>query len=443
MSQRDSEASTDAVQRVFEQLLGAAHAGDNAGDNARRQAAKQLLSDFTARDTHASIAQTYSSKQKKEPAKESDAEGHDWDWDWDALQELAHTGQVSAIDGPTTPQPSSGLSSDNDVSQLANERFMLYSSTGAQTFADIPEAIATLQQQKDGWLDITAPTDRELDYLGQTMHVHPLTIEDMASAGSEQDKLERHKSQNYAFLTYRTPSSTLCILVFASHVITVHGLGLSPEIRATLARLLGLRHAVSCGFIAYALVDAVTDTLAMAMRQTEKTVQKVDLSVMMASGSQTDVLRQIGSARRELLTMLQMLAGKSDVIRGLNRLVSESLSHHFQDINDQLAALIGICTQCELVLARAHANYMAQLSLGLSRATVGAGAFANRWAVLAGVLLPLQIAAGFFGQNVLVPWTWDQENKIHDNVRAWLGILGFMLGFLLLVVALLWRRGAL
>ncbi|KAJ2237086.1 CorA metal ion transporter [Coemansia sp. RSA 1722] len=436
MSQRDSEASTDAVQRIFEQLLDAAHASDNP----RQQVAKQLLSDFTAHDTHVSIAQTYSSKVKKEPAKESDRENHDWDWD--ALQELAHTGHVSTIGSPTSPQPS-GLSSDSDVSQLASERFMLYSSTGVQTFVDIPDAIATLQQQKDGWLDITAPTDRELDYLGQTMHVHPLTIEDMANAGSEQDKLERHKSQNYAFLTYRTPSSTLCILMFASHVITVHGLELSPEIRTTLIRLLGLRHAVSCGFIAYALVDAVTDALAMTMRQTEKTVQKVDLSVMTASGGQTDVLRQIGTARRELLTMLQMLAGKSDVIRGLNRLVSESLSHHLQDINDQLAALIGICTQCELVLTRAHANYMAQLSLGLSRATVGAGAFANRWAVLAGVLLPLQIAAGFFGQNVLVPWTWDQENKIHDNVRAWLGILGFMLGFLLLVVTLLWRRGAL
>ncbi|KAJ2703619.1 CorA metal ion transporter [Coemansia sp. IMI 203386] len=437
MSQRDSEASADAVRRILEQLLAAAHASDSS----RQQVAKQLLSDFTAHDTHVSIAQTYSSNGNKEPAKESGRETHDWHWD--ALQELAHTGQVSTIDSPTSPQPPS-LSSDNDVSQPTSERFMLYSSTGVQSFVDIPDAIATLQQQKDGWLDITAPTNEELDYLGQLMHVHPLTIEDMANAGSEQDKLERHKSQNYAFLTYRTPSSTLCILMFASHVVTVHGFELSPEIRTTLIRLLGTRHPVSCGFIAYALVDAVTDTLAMAMRQTEKTVQKVDLSAMTAFDRQkADVLRQIGSARRELLTMLQMLAGKSDVIRGLNRLVSESLSHHFQDIGDQLAALIGICTQCELVLTRAHANYMAQLSLGLSRATVGAGAFANRWAVLAGVLLPLQIAAGFFGQNVLVPWTWDQENKIHDNVRAWLGILGFMLGFLLLVVTLLWRRGAL
>ncbi|KAJ1851255.1 hypothetical protein LPJ76_006177, partial [Coemansia sp. RSA 638] len=65
---------------------------------------------------------------------------------------------------------------------------------------------------------------------------------------------------------------------------------------------------------------------------------------------------------------------------------------------------------------------MAQLSLKTNQTTHGLGMFSNRWLVMLGLMLPLQLVAMAFGQNVYVPWM--HSDLRFEIIAPWLGIMG-------------------
>ncbi|KAJ1642448.1 CorA metal ion transporter [Coemansia asiatica] len=468
---KDTAVSAASMQHSLEQLLEATNRSKHSD---AQKLARLLLSDFTALKTHSAIASAYSENSSNDNSG-SIASEHTWtgDWNADALDELALNGIVAgAMDDVAAESPSMSFVSTKTSQPVDNDnsRFMLFlSSAGVQQPANIDDALAALAERTGGcsWLDINEPTEPELQRMARTLHIHPLTVEDMVAGinttqhqqqqQQQPDKLERTSwasGHGFVFVTYGAldqttsrlqTSSMLSILVFATCVVTVHGQQLVPHVQAALVRLLGERNEPTAPFIAYALIDSITDNLEYLARSIEKDVQAVDALVMQADGSKAEMLQRIGAARRNLLGLWRALAAKPDVIRQLMRLVVEhdDMWHQLGDVHDHLGSLTFLCGQCEMVLARAHANYMAQLSLGLSRTTVGVGVFSNQWAVLACVLLPLQIAAGLFGQNIKVPWMVDVETGTNNNLHAWFGIFGFMMLFLLCVVGVLRRCGAL
>ncbi|KAJ2419251.1 hypothetical protein GGF47_004728, partial [Coemansia sp. RSA 2524] len=95
---------------------------------------------------------------------------------------------------------------------------------------------------------------------------------------------------------------------------------------------------------------------------------------------------------------------------------------------------------CEVVLSRAHSNFMAQLSLKMNQTTHGLGMFSNRWLVLLGLMLPLQLVAMAFGQNVYVPWMYSDQPLRFDTIAPWLGIMGCILLAFAVGLGFAWYR---
>ncbi|KAJ2081732.1 CorA metal ion transporter [Coemansia sp. RSA 988] len=433
------------------------------------------------------------------------------------------------------------------------------------------------------WLDITDPTPEEMASLARVFGIHPLTVEDIMSEDEGRDKFETFAGYN--FLVYRTidygedaqsnyefnrgtegiATASFSIVLKQTCVLTFHRARELSHLPNVISRLRDLMPpedvaqnivlpVVTPAYIAYALIDDITDTLAPEMRSIELEVDAADeLVLILSTNEQADMLRRIGSARRKILTLWRLLQGKPDVIRAFSKLMerqalvdelvrneledsepirrtldhqsydnhhlyqsvdapqrpspsssvvgglsgairrntnssaaitqlattgarrkgaslwpayitgslvkdkqspstrpstvdlaapvrsdfeglvtADEIAHYLSDVYDHLVSLVGSSSHCDMVLSRAHSNYLARLSLGLGESTVETNLFASRWTVIGSILIPLNIITGLWGMNVKVP------GQDRDDLLNFFLILAGCLVFVLLVVS--WAR---
>ncbi|KAI8344541.1 hypothetical protein BC941DRAFT_341661 [Chlamydoabsidia padenii] len=324
------------------------------------------------------------------------------------------------------------------------------------------------------WIDIYAPTDQEMRILSKIFRIHPLSTEDI-QAQESREKCELF--QNYMFISFRsfnhdhTSSDYLeavnfYIIVFKDGVLTFRFQPL-PHPHNVRKRIHQLKDYIDITpeWINYALIDNVTDSFAPLIQHTEIEVDSVDDLVLVLTGSeQTDMLRRIGSCRKTVMQLLRLLGPKADVVRSLikryddkakeneflnqrrnhqdviNNMVDSnkdlvndiSLQHEIVlflgDIQDHIHTMLQNVNHYDLVLGRAHRNYLGQISIELSQAGNSTNEVINRLTFLATLVIPLNLVAGLFGMNVHVP---GQD----DNDLAW--FFWIVLGMSMYVVFML------
>ncbi|KAJ2717522.1 CorA metal ion transporter, partial [Coemansia sp. Benny D115] len=76
------------------------------------------------------------------------------------------------------------------------------------------------------------------------------------------------------------------------------------------------------------------------------------------------------------------------------------VARYLSDVYDHLVSLVGSSSHCDMVLSRAHSNYLARISLELGESTVETNLFASRWTVIGAILVPLNVVTGLWGMNV-------------------------------------------
>ena len=82
----------------------------------------------------------------------------------------------------------------------------------------------------------------------------------------------------------------------------------------------------------------------------------------------------------------------------------------------------------EKTLARAHSNYLAQISIEITQASNRSSDIVLKMTAVASILVPLNVVTGLWGMNVKVPG--QEENSL----RWFFGILVCMLFFCTLVL---------
>lgn len=70
---------------------------------------------------------------------------------------------------------------------------------------------------------------------------------------------------------------------------------------------------------------------------------------------------------------------------------------------DHLITMLQNLSHYETVLARAHSNYLAQISIKLSQTSNSTNDVIGRLTVFATILLPMNLVTGLWGMNVKVP----------------------------------------
>ncbi|KAH8549424.1 hypothetical protein BGW37DRAFT_503092 [Umbelopsis sp. PMI_123] len=324
------------------------------------------------------------------------------------------------------------------------ERYLLFSPTAGSFTAtnlykllmcetgwdsETVKASEIMESNHGWWLDIFAPTDEEMRVIGKMFHIHPLTIEDIQTQESR-EKCEIF--QSYMFVSVRSfiqdsysgdflKPFNYYTLVFKQCAITIH-FHMGPETDNVRNRMNQLKDfiVVTPEWVNYALIDDITDAFAPLIQQIEMEVDSIDdLVLLLRQSEQSDMLRRIGSCRKQVMQLTRLLASKSEVVKALIKrskdksliefeTTEETKTHHdvflfLGDIQDHIITMLQNLNQYDSVLARSHSNYLAQINIELSQLSNGTNKVVNRLTFFATMAIPLNIVAGLFGMNVKIP----------------------------------------
>lgn len=137
--------------------------------------------------------------------------------------------------------------------------------------------------------------------------------------------------------------------------------------------------------------------------------------------------------------LMKLLGGKADVLRGFTKRCNSDwkvtprmdIGLYLGDVQDHVVTMMNNLGQFEKMLARAHSNYLAQLSMDNIVQSNHANRVLSKITLLATILVPLNLVCGLFGMNTGVPF---QESK---SLAPFFTILGGLVLFTLtaLVIA--------
>lgn len=123
------------------------------------------------------------------------------------------------------------------------------------------------------------------------------------------------------------------------------------------------------------------------------------------------MLRQIGDCRKKVNSLMRLLGGKADVIKGFAKRCNEQYSVtprgeiglYLGDIQDHVITMMSNLGHFEVMLSRSHTNYLAQLSVDNLTQGNRANKVLGKITLIATVLVPLNLICGLWGMNVPVP----------------------------------------
>jgi magnesium transporter len=87
----------------------------------------------------------------------------------------------------------------------------------------------------------------------------------------------------------------------------------------------------------------------------------------------------------------------------------------------------------EKILARAHSNYLAQISIEITQASNRTNDVVMRMTLLASILIPLNVITGLWGMNVHVPGQGE------EGLQWFYSIVAFMIVFAVVTLVTIYR----
>ncbi|KAJ3210007.1 CorA metal ion transporter [Dinochytrium kinnereticum] len=341
----------------------------------------------------------------------------------------------------------------------SKQRFLFYSEASGVLraeyfecldFSPVEKSIIDILKSGPFWLDVCGASHAEMQTLTKVFGIHPLTTEDIETEDTR-EKCELFPS--YYFITIRTFDSNqyslsymhpinLYIVVFRECVLSFHSQAI-PHPANVLRRIdhlkaYGLK--ISPDWLNYALIDDVTDGFMPVMRFIELEVDSIDdLVLILKESEQTDMLRRIGHARKKVMMLLRLLITKADVLKAVIKRCGEKLVPgsetmlYLGDIQDHVITMVQNLNHFENTLARAHSNYLAQISIEITQASNRTSIVVMRMTALASILIPLNVITGLWGMNVKVPGQ-DSEGLF------WFAAIASIMGLMALTAYTLVRR---
>ncbi|KAI1756559.1 hypothetical protein F4782DRAFT_483075 [Xylaria castorea] len=298
------------------------------------------------------------------------------------------------------------------------------------------------------WLDVLSPTDGEMKTLAKAFGIHPLTSEDiMLQEQREKVELFRH----YYFVNYRSFDQdahsenhlepvNMYVVVFREGVLSFH-FSQTPHPANVRRRIRQLKDfmMLSSDWISYAIIDDITDVYLPLIQSIEDEVDEIDDKILelhsstdpdSASTKQRpnsaqekaaiseanvdtggDMLRRVGDCRKKVMTLYRLLGNKADVIKGFAKRCNEhwevaprsDIGLYLGDIQDHIVTMTANLSHYEMILARCHANYIAQINIRMNERAEQTADVLGKLTVLGTIVLPMNIITGLWGMNVWVP----------------------------------------
>lgn len=377
--------------------------------------------------------------------------------------------------GGYVQQDRSGEGDDGDDQRPFRFTFFtdqLQSTVHSPTLYELPQEDQTFRELfssgETWWLDVNSPSDAEMKILSDTFGIHPLTTEDITME-EQREKVELFR--HYYLVSFRSfqqdPEAedylepvNMYIIVFRNGILTFH-FGQTPHPANVRRRIRQLKDfiSVSADWISYALIDDIVDAFSPLIHRIEYEVDTIDENVLgidveddasstngekrSADDEQANMLRRIGSCRKKVMGLLRLLGSKADVIKGFAKRCNEQwdvaprseIGLYLGDIQDHIVTMVQNLNHYEKILSRSHSNYLAQISIGMTKVNNDTNDVLSRLTVLGTMLIPMNLVTGLWGMNVPVP---GQES---EGLHWFFSILGCMAVFFVLIYFLGRRSG--
>ncbi|KAJ0423401.1 stretch-activated Ca2+-permeable channel component-domain-containing protein [Aspergillus carlsbadensis] len=266
------------------------------------------------------------------------------------------------------------------------------------------------------WLDVLNPNEAEVSALSRAFSIHPLTTEDILTQESR-EKVELFKQ--YYFVCFRTfyqvdktserfmEPVNFYMVVFRDGVISF-SFTENPHAANVRRRIGKLRDYVSLSsdWICYAMI------FGPAIREIEVETEAIEDLVFIARMEDFEsFLPRIGNLRKKVMSLMRLLGGKADVIRGFSKRCNEQYSVtprgdiglYLGDIQDHVVTMMSNLAHFEKMLSRSHTNYLAQLNVTNLVLGNHANKVLSKVTLIATILVPMNLICGLFGMNVHVP----------------------------------------
>jgi magnesium transporter len=286
----------------------------------------------------------------------------------------------------------------------------LYRDGAREHAADFSSAVAAARDGRGFvWLGLHDPTQAQLEQLGEVFNLHPLALEDAATA-RQRPKLERY--DDVVFLALRTLAyvehedrndeggdivETGAVMVFLGEhfVVTVrHGRHASMTgLRRRLEELPG-QLALGPSAVLHAVADKVVDDYLAVTDAVLEDIEEIE-SKIFAPRANTEIAR-IYQLKRDVIEMKRTVGPLAMPMHELaerpRRLVHPEIREYFRDVEDHLSRVREQVASFDELLTSI-------LQAGLARLTVAENEDMRKisaWVAIAAV--PTMIA-GIFGMN--------------------------------------------
>ncbi|KAJ6127513.1 hypothetical protein N7523_003125 [Penicillium sp. IBT 18751x] len=304
------------------------------------------------------------------------------------------------------------------------------------------------------WLDVVNPTDDELGAISRAFNIHPLTQEDIQTQEAR-EKVELFKQ--YYFVCFRTfyqmdktseeflEPVNFYMVVFRDGVLTFSFVD-NPHASNVRKRIGKLRDYVSLSsdWICYAMIDDIVDSFGPVIHDVEVESEAIEDHVFIARVDDFEsFLPRIGGLRKKVMSLMRLLGGKADVIRGFSKRCNEQyamtprgdIGLYLGDIQDHVVTMMSNLGHFEKMLSRSHTNYLAQLNVTNIALGNHVNKVLSKVTLIATMLVPMNLICGLFGMNVNVP------GKDASGLGWFFGILGVMGAIVVVSMALArWQK---
>ncbi len=254
------------------------------------------------------------------------------------------------------------------------------------------------------WLDITDPTDADLDVLDTEFGLHPLAREDIQRR-KQRPKVDTYPQQTVV-VTYEvrisdgagkaTELAEHHLFVGSRYIVSVHW-GPSTVISSVQTRFRERAPTVASasGWLLYAILDAVADGYFPVLDLMAERIDVLEERVIAGTGG-GQPLREVLDLKRELLDLRRVLGPMRDsanaLLRRDNDLIEEEALPYFQDLFDHLIRILDqVDLYRDLVAATLEAN-LAVTSNSLN-------AIMKRLTAFTVLLMVPTLIAGIYGMN--------------------------------------------
>ncbi len=256
------------------------------------------------------------------------------------------------------------------------------------------------------WVDMTGPTDADVQVMSEVFQFHPLAVEDTRNH-EQRPKIEEYTGCLFIILNPGNSGPEgpefheLDVFVGHNYVVTVHADG-AQVIDQTRRRLsqAGPVPAMSPSYLLYVLMDAAVDSYFPLLDNVAEEIEQLEDEVLIEP--RQEMLARLFRLKRALIEMWRVVWPQRDILNNLihhNPLFMdrEALHYYLRDVADHLMWIADMVNTFRDTLTGIMDLYMSAVSNRLN-------VVVNRLTVLTLIIGAMTVIGGFYGMNFVQTW---------------------------------------